>query len=178
LSPSVAVFGSSRAAQDSLDYRNAVAVGHEIAKRGGRVVCGGGGGVMEAACRGAAEAGGKSLGVVIGDAAPNRWVTDVVREGELAARLRRLRDESGSAIFFPRGLGTMLELAWMVESVVKGEIAPRPLVFLGLFWRRTVALALSEATGRGAESLAGSVSFASSGAEAVSRAIDVQPLTR
>jgi predicted Rossmann-fold nucleotide-binding protein len=133
---------------------------------------------MEAVCRGASEAGGKTLGVVIGDAAPNRWVTDVVREADLAARLRRLRDESEAAIFLPRGLGTMLELAWMVESIAKGEIAPRPLVFLGLFWRRTVALALSEAVGPGAESLADSVSFATSGAEAVSRAMGFQPLTR
>jgi uncharacterized protein (TIGR00725 family) len=170
LSRSVAVFGSSRAAQDSLDYRNAVAVGHEIAERGGRVVCGGGGGVMEAVCRGASEAGGRTLGVVIGDAAPNRWVTDVVREADLATRLRRLRDESGSAVFFPHGLGTMLEIAWMAESIAKGEIAPRPLVFLGLFWRRTAALAVSEAVGPGAGALVESIRFASVPEDAVAAA--------
>jgi predicted Rossmann-fold nucleotide-binding protein len=107
---------------------------------------------------------------VIGDAAPNRWVTVVVREADLAARLRRLRDESEAAIFFPRGLGTMLEIAWMVESIVKGEIAPRPLVFLGLFWRRAVALALSEAAGPGADALAKSIRFANAPGEAVEAA--------
>lgn len=170
MSSSVAVFGSSLAAEDSPDYTNAVAVGRGIAERGGRIVCGGGGGVMEGVCRGAAEAGGKSLGVVIGDAAPNRWVTAVVREADLAARLRRLRDESESAIFLPRGLGTMLELAWMVESIVKGEIAPRPLVFLGFFWRRTVALALFEAVGSGAGALAEKFQFTSGPDEAVAAA--------
>ena len=170
MTASIAVFGSSRADETGPDYPNALEIGREIARRGGRIVCGGGGGIMEAVCRGTAEAGGRSLGVVIGDAAPNRWVTDVVREADLAARLRRLRDESSAAIFLPRGLGTMLELAWMVESVVKGEIAPRPLVFLGLFWRRAVALALTEAAGPGADALAKCIRFANSPIEAVEEA--------
>lgn len=170
MTASIAVFGSSRADETGPDYPNALEIGREIARRGGRIVCGGGGGIMEAVCRGAAEAGGRSLGVVIGDAAPNRWVTDVVREADLAARLRRLRDESSAAIFLPRGLGTMLEISWMAESVVKCEIAPRPLVFLGLFWRRAVAVALSEAAGPGADALAKNIRFANSPAEAVEEA--------
>jgi uncharacterized protein (TIGR00725 family) len=170
LTASIAVFGSSRADEKGPDYPNAFEIGREIARRGGRVVCGGGGGIMEAVCRGATEAGGTSLGVLIGDAAPNRWVRDVVREADLAARLRRLRNESSAGIFLPRGLGTMLELAWMAESIVKCEIAPRPLVFLGLFWRRVVALALSEAAGPGAEALAQSVRFVNSPGDAVEEA--------
>ena len=170
MTASIAVFGSSRAVETGPDYPNALEIGREIARRGGRIVCGGGGGIMEAVCRGAAEAGGRSLGVVIGDAVPNRWVTDVAREPDLASRLRRLRDELDAAIFLPRGLGTMLELAWMAESIVKGEIAPRPLVFLGLFWRRAVALALGEAAGPGADALANSIRFANSPGEAVEAA--------
>lgn len=167
---SIAVLGSSRAAEDSPDYQNALRVGREIARRGGRVVCGGGGGVMEAVCRGAAEAGGRTLGVVVGDTPPNAWVTDVLREPDLAARLRRLTDESSAAIFLPRGLGTMLEIAWMAESVVKAYIAPRPLVFLGLFWRRTVALAVAEAAGPGSDAVAKSIRFTSTSADAVDAA--------
>jgi hypothetical protein len=164
---SIAVFGSSRADEKGPDYPNALEIGREIARRGARVVCGGGGGIMEAVCRGAAEAGGRTLGVVVGQAAPNEWVTDVLREPDLAWRLRRLRDESSAAIFLPRGLGTMLEIAWMAESVVKCEIGPRPLVFLGLFWRRAVALALAGAAGPGAEALAQSIRFANSTVETV-----------
>ena len=164
---SIAVFGSSRADEEGPDYPNALEIGREIARRGGRIVCGGGGGIMEAVCRGAAEAGGRTLGVVVGHAPPNGWVTDVLREPDLAGRLRRLRDESSAAIFLPRGLGTMLEIAWMAESVVKCEIAPRPLVFLDLFWRRAVALALGEAAGPGADALARSIRFANTPGEAV-----------
>lgn len=167
---SIAVFGSSRADEKGPDYSNALEIGREIARRGGRIVCGGGGGIMEAVCRGAAEAGGQSLGVVVGDTAPNRWVIEVAHEPDLASRLRRLRDESDAAIFLPHGLGTMLELAWMAESVVKGEIAPRPLLFLGLFWRRAVALALGEAAGPGADALARSIRFANTPGEAVEAA--------
>jgi uncharacterized protein (TIGR00725 family) len=167
---SIAVLGSSRAAEDSPDYRHALEIGREIARRGGRVVCGGYGGVMEAASRGAAEAGGAVLGVLFSGGEPNRWVSEISRETDLAARLRRLRDESSAAIFLPKGLGTMLEIAWMAESIAKAHIPPRALVFLGTFWRRTVALAVSEAAGSGAEKLASSIHFVSTAEEAVARA--------
>ena len=127
---------------------------------------------MEAACRGAAEAGGRSLGVLVGGE-PNRYVTEIVRAADLADRLRRLRDESAAAIFLPRGLGTMLELTWMAESIGKGIVPPRPLVFLGTFWRRAVALAVSEAAGPGAGTLAASIHFAPTGESAVDAAFGV-----
>ena len=168
---SIAVLGSSRAAENSPDYENAVAIGREVARRGGRVVCGGGGGVMEAVCSGAAEAGGRSLGILVGPGEPNRWVSEVVREGDLGARLRRLIDESSAAIFLPRGLGTMLEIAWMAESIAKAHVAPRPLVFLGTFWRRAAALAVTEAIGPGASDLAGCIRFVLTPEAAVDRAL-------
>jgi predicted Rossmann-fold nucleotide-binding protein len=130
---------------------------------------------MEAACRGAAEAGGTSLGVLLSDGEPNRWVSEAVREVGLAGRLRRLRDESSAAIFLPRGLGTMLEIAWMAESIAKAHVPPLPLVFLGLFWRRTLALAVSEAVGPGASALARAIRFVSTADQAVMEATRVVP---
>jgi len=94
---------------------------------------------------------------------------------DLAGRLRRLRDESSAAIFLPRGLGTMLEIAWMAESIAKVHVPPRPLVFLGLFWRRTVALAVSEAVGPDALALAGSIRFVSTADQAATEAPRVVP---
>jgi len=172
---SIAVLGSSRAAEDSPDYRSAVEIGREVARRGGRVVCGGYGGIMEAVCRGVVEAGGKSLGVLLGSGEPNRWVSETIREVDLAGRLRRLRDESSAAIFLPRGLGTLLEVVWMAESIAKVHVSPRPLVFLGLFWRRTVAVAVSQAIGPGASALAESIRFVSTPDQAVTEATRVVP---
>jgi uncharacterized protein (TIGR00725 family) len=168
---SIAVLGSSRAVEGGSDYENALRIGREIARRGGRAVCGGGGGIMEAVCRGASEAGGSSLGVVLPDGEPNRWVSVVVRADDLAARLTRLCDESSAAIFLPRGLGTLLEIAWMSESIAKGRVPARPLVFLGVFWRRAAALAVSEAVGPGSSSLAGSIRFVAGPEQAVDEAM-------
>jgi uncharacterized protein (TIGR00725 family) len=170
---SVGVFGSSLPADGSVDYEQARAVGREIARRGGRVVCGGGGGVMEAACRGASEVGGASLGVLLsGRGQGNRWLTERLAEPDLPARLRRLRDESQAWIFLPRGLGTLLEIVCIAESVVKADVAPAPFVFLGEFWRPTVALALAEASDAGgAAALRSSVLFAASPEEAVDAAM-------
>ena len=62
----VAVIGASGCAQDSETARLAEEVGRRLAEAGVTVVCGGGAGVMEAASRGAAEAGGEVLGIVPG----------------------------------------------------------------------------------------------------------------
>ncbi|MDQ5859142.1 MAG: LOG family protein [Acidobacteriota bacterium] len=172
---SIAVLGSSRAAADSSDYQHALSIGREISRRGGRVVCGGYGGIMEAVCRGASEAGGSSLGVLLGNGEPNAWVSAVVREDDLAARLRRLSAESSAAIFLSRGLGTLLEIAWMAESIAKGHVPARPLVFLGLFWRRAAALAVGEAVGPGASALAASVRFVAAPEQAVAEAMRIEP---
>jgi uncharacterized protein (TIGR00725 family) len=170
---SIGVFGSSLPLEGSAPYEEAREVGREIARRGMRVVCGGYGGVMEAACRGASEAGGRSLGVLLaGRGEGNRWLTENAREPDLPARLRRLRNESTSWIFLPHGLGTMLELVWMAESVVKEDAAPRPFVLLGDFWRPTALTALAEASNpSGAIALRNCIRFAATAAEAVRFAV-------
>jgi uncharacterized protein (TIGR00725 family) len=170
---SIGVFGSSLPREGSAEYEEALEVGREIARLGGRVVCGGYGGVMEAACRGATEEGGGSLGVLLeGGGEGNRWLTERVRERDLAGRLRRLRDESDAWIFLPRGLGTMLEIAWIAESVVKGDVTAKPFVLLGDFWRPTVETALAEASNpEGLAKLQTCVRFAATPLEAVRLAV-------
>jgi uncharacterized protein (TIGR00725 family) len=169
----VAVFGSSLPREGEAAYDEAFEVGREIARRGGSVLCGGYGGVMEAVCRGAAEAGGESIGVVLaGRGEPNRWVSRVLPEQDLSGRLARLRDLADAWIFLPRGLGTMLELVWIAESVVKGLASPRPLVLLGPHWRSLLLQAVEEASSpAGARLLAGCVREAVSPAEAVGLAM-------
>lgn len=144
---SVGVFGSSLPREGEPAYEEAREVGREIARRDARVVCGGYGGVMEAACRGAVEAGGGSIGVILaGGGQPNRWVTETVVALDLAERLRQLRDRCDAWVFLPRGLGTMLELIWIAESVVRGDAPPRPFILLGDSWQPVVEIALREAS--------------------------------
>jgi uncharacterized protein (TIGR00730 family) len=169
----VGVFGSSRPAEGDPAYEDARRLGRELARRGARVVCGGYGGVMEAACRGAAESGGATRGVVLaGRGRPNAWVQEATIAADLGDRLRLLRDSSNAWIFLPHGLGTMLELLWMAESVVKNEAPPRPLVLVGEFWRALVDTALGEsASPPGADALRHSVRFTATVPEAVSAAL-------
>ena len=165
----IAVFGSSRPRESDPEYAAARELGRAIAARGARVVCGGYGGVMEAACRGAAEEGGASLGIVLEGRGPaNEWVTEAVAVPDLPERLRRLRDLPRGWIVLPRGLGTLLEIAWIAESIVKGDTPPRPFVFLGGFWRPLAALLEAEASvPEGRESLRAVLREASTAAEAV-----------
>lgn len=130
---------------------------------------------MEAACRGAGEAGGSSLGVILEEHPDaNRWVTRVSPEPDLARRLTRLRDASDAWIFLPRGLGTMLELVWMAESVVKGDARARPFVLLGDYWKATIEKAIAEASrSTGAQDLRGSLAVCATPAEAVEAAFAV-----
>jgi hypothetical protein len=169
----VAVLGSSRPRPGDPDYETARAVGQELARRGALVVCGGYGGTMEAVCRGTSEAGGESIGVVIdGSGPPNAWVSRAVTAADLADRLRLLRDFSRAAIFLPHGLGTMLELVFFAESIVKGDIPPRPLVLLGDAWKGAVEIAIGEAsTADGRARLRDSVRYADEIGPAVAGAL-------
>ena len=127
---------------------------------------------MEAVCRGAAEAGGSSVGVILRGGGANRWVTRAIEASDLSERLRRLRDLADAWIFLRHGLGTMLELVWIAESVVKGDVSARPLVLLGDFWRPTLQTALAEASNPdGREALTRCVRFASTTAEAARLAL-------
>ncbi|HYB52833.1 MAG TPA: LOG family protein [Thermoanaerobaculia bacterium] len=168
----VAVLGSSSSKEGDPSYETAVDLGHEIVRRGGSVLCGGYGGIMEAACRGARDAGGEAVGVILaGGGEPNLWVTQRVVAEDLAERLRRLRDLARAWIFMPRGLGTLLELVWVAESIVKGEALPRPVVLFGPFWKPLVETVLSEATGARREDLLRCLRWASDPQEAARLAL-------
>lgn len=140
------------------------------------MLCGGYGGVMEAVCRGAAQAEGSAVGVVLaGRGGPNRWVSRAIAAEDLGRRLTLLRDDAAAWIVLPRGLGTLLEIVWLAESVVKEEAPARPLVFLGDFWRASVGMALAEAAGPGAEALTKSIRWAKTPEEAVALAFGESP---
>ena len=107
----ISVVGAADASAEV--YAAALEVGREVALRGGVVVCGGLGGVMEAACKGAAMEGGKSVAVLPGSetSQANRWATVVVATGMVHAR-NVLVVQSGAAVVALAGeAGTMSEIA-------------------------------------------------------------------
>jgi uncharacterized protein (TIGR00725 family) len=115
LQPLIAVCGASAATEDEREA--AFAVGRLLAARDAVVVCGGLGGVMEAACRGAAEAGGISLGLLPGDdpAAANPFVTVAIPTGLGELRNGLIAHACRAMIAIGGGWGTLSEVGLMLR---------------------------------------------------------------
>ncbi|MCC6314962.1 MAG: TIGR00725 family protein [Thermomicrobiales bacterium] len=125
----------------------AEAVGRLIAERGCTLVCGGLGGGMAAACRGAKAAGGTTIGIIPGyDAsAANSWVDHVICTGLGQARNALVAASGDALIAVGGGFGTLSEIAM-------GLRLGRPVVLLGA-WADALAtpeagVALSGSSGR------------------------------
>ncbi len=91
---------------------------------------------MEAAARGASEAGGPTIGVTC-DLLPravNPWISQEIRKPRLVDRITTLGELGAGYVILPGGTGTLLELAYVLEMVHKGFSEERPIVLLGTFW--------------------------------------------
>lgn len=108
----IAVIGG-RDCDDSL-YQQAMEVGRLIAEKGAILVCGGRGGIMEAACKGASEAGGISVGILPGDNIrdANSWVTIPIATGIGLARNSIITRTASAAIAIGGEYGTLSEIAY------------------------------------------------------------------
>jgi hypothetical protein len=141
----VAVYGGAIVAPESDDYAATFAVGKALAEAGYAVMTGGYSGVMEAASRGASEAGGHVIGVTteriesLRGAKINQWVVDEIRHPTLRERLMHLVLEADAYVVMPGGLGTLNELVTVWELIRVGDIPRRPLIGYGPFWREVLA---------------------------------------
>jgi uncharacterized protein (TIGR00730 family) len=130
----VAVFGSARMSPDNPYYDAAVAVGHGLAKRGYAVITGGGPGVMEAANRGAAEAGGLSIGLDIElpfEQKANRYANLRIDFRYFFARKVMFVKYSEAFVVFPGGFGTLDELFEAVTLIQTRKVRHFPVVLFG-----------------------------------------------
>jgi uncharacterized protein (TIGR00730 family) len=142
-STSIAVFGSSEPRPGDEAYRTAQRVGGLLATAGYGVITGGYGGVMEAASRGAREAGGVAIGVPCGifeDRSANPWVTDVVAADDLYDRTRELIERAAGYIVLPGKAGTLAELAFLWALRRAGCLDGRPVILLGAVWPSLIEL--------------------------------------
>jgi uncharacterized protein (TIGR00725 family) len=100
--------------------RLAEAVGREIARRGAVLVCGGLEGVMEAACQGAADAGGLTIGILPGDSrrTANTWVKIPIVTGIGYARNVAVVKTSQAVIAIDGSYGTLTEIAYALQSSI------------------------------------------------------------
>ena len=138
LGPAVTVFGSARFRPGHQYYELGREVGHKLAEAGLTVITGGGPGAMEAANRGAREAGGTSYGLNIilpHEQKPNAYIDENVEFRYFFVRKVMLIKYSCAYIVLPGGLGTLDELFEAATLLQCGKIGPFPLVLVGReFW--------------------------------------------
>src|SRR5262249_52203461 len=127
--PGVTIFGSARIARDNPVYEAARAAGRRFAEEGWAVVTGGGPGVMEAANRGAREAGGVSVGFNIElahEQRPNDYLDIQLTFRHFYARKTMLVKAAEGFVMFPAGFGTLDELFEALTLIQTGKVLHFP----------------------------------------------------
>ena len=151
LGPAVSVFGSARTRADAPGYALAVELGRALVAAGYAVITGGGPGTMEAANRGALDAGGTSVGLGIElpfEAGLNEFVDLGVNFRYFFARKTMFVKYASGFIVLPGGFGTLDELFEAVTLVQTQKVTSFPIVLMGsqywgglLDWLRGTAAA-------------------------------------
>ncbi len=140
--PCVTVFGSVRIQRDDPHYELARKMGAAIARLGFTVMTGGGPGIMEAANRGAKEAGGRSVGCTIelpSEQPANAYLDRCVRLHYFFVRKTLLVKYSYAFVVMPGGAGTLDELFEALTLVQTGKIKNFPVVIMGTdYWKELI----------------------------------------
>lgn len=136
----VTIFGGSKCTADSDEYRDAKDLGFRLAESGFTICTGGYLGIMEAASRGARDAGGRVFGIVMNQfrSEPNRYLTDKVATNHFYERLQNLITRSVGFVALKGGMGTVTEISLVWNKMQTGVIGRRPLVLIGDCWREVV----------------------------------------
>ena len=138
IGPAVTIFGSARFKPGEPFYESSRETGKAFAEAGFSVLTGGGPGAMEAANKGAFEAGGKSYGLNIilpHEQAANPYVDDTISFDYFFVRKTMLVKYSCAYIVMPGGLGTLDELFEAATLIQCKKIGPFPLILVGKeFW--------------------------------------------
>ena len=138
LGPAISVFGSARTPAGSEDYATAEEVGRKLVQAGFAVITGGGPGTMEAANKGASQAGGVSVGLGIElpfESGLNEWVDIGINFRYFFARKTMFVKYADGFIALPGGLGTFDELFEALTLVQTKKVTSFPIVLLGeAYW--------------------------------------------
>lgn len=138
LGPAVSIFGSARVKPDNPIYKKAHELAALFVKNHFAVITGGGGGVMEAANKGAAEAGGQSIGLNIVlpfEQKPNPYANIQLDFKYFFIRKVMFIKYATAYIIMPGGMGTLDELFESITLVQTHRIKPFPIILVGTeYW--------------------------------------------
>ncbi|MDD3663044.1 MAG: TIGR00730 family Rossman fold protein [Candidatus Pacebacteria bacterium] len=139
LGPAISIFGSARTPQKDPDYTKTRQFSSMIAKRGFSVITGGGGGIMEAANRGAKDAGGVSAGLNIDlphEQSANRYADLQLHFRYFFVRLVMFMKYSSAFVCFPGGFGTLHEFFNAMTLIQTGKSPTFPVILFGKkYWQ-------------------------------------------
>lgn len=138
LGPAVSIFGSARTGSGDADYEPTMQIAAKLVERGYAVITGGGPGAMEAANRGATEAGGESIGLGIElphEQGFNDWVEVGINFRYFFVRKTMFVKYSRGYIVMPGGYGTLDELFEALNLSQTGKVTTFPIVLFGTrYW--------------------------------------------
>lgn len=138
IGPAISVFGSARIQPDSPYYAKAEQIGSLLAQAGFTTIAGGGPGIMEAANKGAFEAGGTSIGLHIKlktESTPNPYLSINLPFQHFVSRKATFFMHSMAYIVLPGGFGTLDELFEALTLMQTGKVTTGPIILVGrAFW--------------------------------------------
>jgi len=138
LGPAVSIFGSARTKPDNPIYKKTEEIAALLVNNGYGVITGGGGGIMEAANKGAAESGGKSAGLNIilpFEQQPNKYSNIQLEFKYFFIRKVMFVKYAQAYIIMPGGFGTLDELFEAVTLIQTHRIMPLPVFLFGTdYW--------------------------------------------
>lgn len=136
--PAVTIYGSARTARDNPYYKFAEELAGQLAEAGYGIITGGGPGIMEAANKGAFEAGGISIGLNIDlphEQEPNAFINFPLHFKYFFVRKVMFMKYSMAFICMPGGFGSLDELFESLTLIQTGSVKPFPIILVGSdFW--------------------------------------------
>ena len=151
--PCITIFGSARFSNEHVYYQITEELASQLGKFGFAIMTGGGPGIMEAANKGAKNAGALSLGCNIElpfEQYPNPYLDRMVNMKYFFVRKELLRKYSSGFVIMPGGLGTLDEFFEVITLIQNGKMTNFPVVVMGLEYHeqlmRYFELLIQEAT--------------------------------
>jgi uncharacterized protein (TIGR00730 family) len=141
----ITIFGGTRPAPGDPAYEDAVNLGAQLANAGHTVITGGYMGTMEAASKGANQAGGQVVGITCQEienwrgGKANPWVNQEHKVVTLQERMIALMDLADVILALPGGIGTLAEISLLWNRMVIQASPRKPLVLIGPGWQEAIA---------------------------------------
>jgi len=138
----VSIFGSTKTRPKDNDYQKAEETARRLVKEGYAIATGGGPGIMEAANKGAKEAGGISVGLNIDlpeEQEPNKYIGTYLNFRYFFVRKVMFVKYAVAFVIFPGGFGTLDELFEPLQLIQTQKIKPFPVILVGKeYWKGLV----------------------------------------